>query len=79
MIAILIDLQSNAFLLMIYIYLQEGYQAIHTAASAGHLHIVKALVQEYNVLPTAETNVSQCKTYIILGVHNYNNYIILAI
>lgn len=37
---------------------QNGDQAIHCAASAGHLHIVKALIDEYGVLPTTANNVS---------------------
>ena len=37
---------------------QNGDQAIHCAASAGHLQIVKTLIDEYGVLPTAMNNVS---------------------
>lgn len=49
--------------------LQEGNQAIHIAAAAGHLHIVKALVEEYNVPPNAINNVSSvmmCMCKVIL-------------
>ena len=41
--------------------LQEGNQAIHFAAAAGHLHIVKALVEEYHVPPDAIDNVSSVR------------------
>lgn len=36
---------------------QEGNQAIHIAASAGQMHIVKALVEEYNVPPDTANKV----------------------
>lgn len=42
---------------MIIIYMQEGTQAIHISAAAGHLHIVKELIEKYDVPPNAATNV----------------------
>ena len=39
------------------LHLQEGTQAIHFAAEAGHLHIVKALVEHHGVPPDACNNV----------------------
>ena len=58
-----------------FIALQNGTQAIHIAAVAGQLHILKALREQYGVPPDTTDNVSLCYEkdiiymYIILYMH----------
>lgn len=43
--------------ILLCLHWQEGTQAIHIAAGAGYLHIMKLLVEEHGVLPDAANNV----------------------
>ena len=41
--------------------IQDGSQAIHIAAGAGHLHLVKELIEEHGVSPDVSNQV--CRLY----------------